>query len=455
MLEDFFDPQTFTRAAYLAWEWTQATLLTPLSGFQVLLAVLSGLAAFFIARRVGGRVLPSLAERLGHRAFVGGLIATIRPLLLPVVWLILLASSAAIFEASLHEVDKKASSELLWLGVNLLMAWVVIRLAATMFRGTGFSVPIAVIAWIIAALIILGLFDEVTALLDATSFELGKLHISILSVIKGILMLAILLWGSSLTGRLIEARLAAVSTVTPSTRVLLGKTIRIALVIAAILIALATVGIDITAIAVFSGALGVGLGFGLQKIVSNLVSGMILLMDRSIKPGDVIEVGEAYGWISKLGARYAAIVTRDGKEYLIPNEDLITHQVVNWSFTNKAVRLHVPFGVSYESDPRLVMKLAEEAARAISRVLTSPPPACRFTAFGDSALLFDLRIWVSDPESGVENVSSDIRLKIWDAFKENNISLPFPQRDLHIISAPGLDANTALPSVLVPKKEGD
>jgi small-conductance mechanosensitive channel len=405
---------------------------------QLVLIIFSGLATIFVSRRLSGEMLPALIAKLNQRSFAGGIIATIRPLLLPLVWLVLLAAATVVVEALLRQFAGEASPELLWIGVKLLTAWVVIRLAATMFRDTGFSVPITLIVWAIVALYIFGLLDEVTKVLDSFAFQLGAMRVSVLSVVKGILMLAVLLWLASLVGRLIEARLSSVTAMTPSTRVLLTKTLRIFLVIAAILIALSTVGIDITAIAVFSGALGVGLGFGLQKVVSNLVSGMILLMDRSIKPGDVIEVGNAFGWITKLGARYAAIVTRDGKKYLIPNEDLITQQVVNWSFTNTAVRLHIGFGVSYNSDPRRVIKLAEEAARGVGRVLNNPPPACRFVDFGDSALKFDLRLWVSDPESGVENVSSEVRLRIWDAFKANDISIPFPQQDLHIVSAPAL-----------------
>ena len=214
--------------------------------------------------------------------------------------------------------------------------------------------------------------------------------------------------------------------------------VRIALLTIAVLVGLTSIGIDFTAVAVFSGAIGVGIGFGLQKVVSNLISGMILLLDRSIKPGDVIEIGEAYGWISKLGARYAAIVTRDGKEYLIPNEDLITQQVVNWSFSDRAVRLKIGVGVSYQSDVRKALDLMMEAAQENDRVLKAPPPATRLIGFGDNSVDLELRIWVNDPEAGVVNVASDIRLAIWDKFHAEGIEFPFPQRDLHITAADGL-----------------
>src|SRR5690606_33084517 len=167
-----------------------------------------------------------------------------------------------------------------------------------------------------------------------------------------------------------------------------------------------------------SGAVGVGVGFGLQKVVSNLLSGILLLLDRSLKPGDVIEVGDAYGWIEKMGGRYVTVATRDGKEYLIPNEDLITQQVINWSYTDRAIRLRIGTGISYRSDVRKAMELRAAAAAAEPRVLADEvhKPVVRLVGFGDSSVDLELRIWVTDPEKGVVNIESDIRLAIWDAF---------------------------------------
>ena len=177
-----------------------------------------------------------------------------------------------------------------------------------------------------------------------------------------------------------------------------------------------------------------GIGFGLQKVVSNLISGVILLLDKSIKPGDVIEVGNSYGKIESLGARYVSVVTRDGYEYLIPNEDLITQQVINWSFSDRLVRLKIGVGVSYDSDLHKAMDLMVQSARGIDRVLDKPGPVCQLKNFGDSAVDLELRIWIGDPDKGVANVSSAIRLAIWDTLKEHGIEIPFPQRDVHIKS---------------------
>jgi small-conductance mechanosensitive channel len=213
-------------------------------------------------------------------------------------------------------------------------------------------------------------------------------------------------------------------------QVLTLKLVRFALITLAVVLALGSVGIDLTALAVFSGAVGVGIGLGLQKVVSNLVSGIILLVDRSIKPGDVIEIADTYGWITSLNARYVSLATRDGKELLIPNEDLITGRVTNWSYSSDLIRQHVIVGVSYGSDVHLAVRLAVEAAIAVTRVLDVPNPACLLKEFGDSALILELRFWIRDPANGTANVRSEVMLRIWDLFREHGIEFPFPQREL-------------------------
>jgi small-conductance mechanosensitive channel len=220
------------------------------------------------------------------------------------------------------------------------------------------------------------------------------------------------------------------SELTPAMQVLTSKLVRFSLITLAVVLALGSVGIDLTALAVFSGAVGVGIGLGLQKVVSNLVSGVILLVDRSIKPGDVIEMEGTYGWITSLNARYVSLATRDGKELLIPNEDLITGRVTNWWYTSDLIRQSVHVGVSYESDLHLAMRLAVDAAGAVSRILEVPKPACLLKEFGDSAVNLELRFWIQDPANGTANVRSEVMLRIWDLFREHGIEFPFPQRDL-------------------------
>jgi small-conductance mechanosensitive channel len=189
-------------------------------------------------------------------------------------------------------------------------------------------------------------------------------------------------------------------------------------------------------LALFSGAVGVGVGLGLQKVVSNFVSGIILLLDHSVKPGDVIETEQTFGWITSMGARYVSVRSRDGKEYLIPNEDLITHRVVNWSYSSRHVRLDVSFGVAYGTDLHRVRELAVAAATKPARVLKTPPPACHAMALGESAINFVLRFWIEDPDNGVTNVKGEVLIALYDALTANAIELPFPQYEVRLKTEP-------------------
>jgi len=267
------------------------------------------------------------------------------------------------------------------------------------------------------------------------ALQLGEVRISFLGVIKAAIALAVLLWLAAAASGLIEKRLTAMPGVSPTAGVLFGKVFRILLVTIAILVVLDSAGIDLTTLAVFSGAVGLGIGFGLQKVFSNLISGMILLMDRSVKPGDVISVSDTFGWINSLRARYVSVITRDGIEYLIPNEDLISQQVENWSHSHKRVRLRMPISIDYGSDVPMAMELAVEAAGEVDRVLGDPEPVCLLMGFGDNGIDLELRVWITDPQRGVANVTSAVLLRIWKLFAKNGVNFPFPQRDLHIKSS--------------------
>ena len=202
-----------------------------------------------------------------------------------------------------------------------------------------------------------------------------------------------------------------------------------------VLIAMSELGIDLSALTILSGAVGVGIGFGLQKVVSNFISGIIILMDQSIKPGDTISLGETFGWIRELRARFVSVVTRDGREFLIPNEDFVTTQVVNWSFSDRYVRLDVPFGVSYDADPHEVSRVAIEAASSVDRVdTTRKKPVCWMTAFGESSIDFKLRFWIEDPQQGLTNIRGKVMLALWDGFKDAGISIPYPHREVIVRS---------------------
>ena len=411
--------------------WLLDEVLTVDVAIEAGLLALIAVIAILAGRRLAP-VIASAAMRLAGRSWLRTRVERIGALAGPIMALVLTWGAGTAVRAAGRD------PVLLTIAGSLLIAWVLIRLITALTRQTGLTQLAGLVIWAVAALAIVGWLEAFIQALDAAAFTAGGMRISLLTIVNGILLISLLLWAAITLARVLETQLGRVDGVTPAARVLVGKVVRIALLTIAVLVGLTSIGIDFTAVAVFSGAIGVGIGFGLQKVVSNLISGMILLLDRSIKPGDVIEIGEAYGWISKLGARYAAIVTRDGKEYLIPNEDLITQQVVNWSFSDRAVRLKIGVGVSYQSDVRKALDLMMEAAQENDRVLKAPPPATRLIGFGDNSVDLELRIWVNDPEAGVVNVASDIRLAIWDKFHAEGIEFPFPQRDLHITAADGL-----------------
>lgn len=329
-----------------------------------------------------------------------------------------------------------ASVDLLNPCVNATTAWLIYRLVAGLTHNQFWLRLAAVLAFGIAALQSFGLFEPTFDFLGSLSFAVGKSTLSVLDLVNGIFILLFLLWVSSLVGSAGESKIRQLPNLPPSLQVLLAKVVRVLLIFLSFLVAMSTIGLDLSSFALLGGAIGVGIGFGLQKVVSNLVSGLILLLDRSIKPGDVIEIDNTYGWINSLRARYASIITRDGKEHLIPNEDLITNRVVNWSFSDKNIRVRVPIGISYDSDPRKAIELCVVAAHSSGRVLNEPEPRCLLTGFGDNSVNLELRFWINDPSNGVGNARSEVLLSIWDKFKEAGISIPYPQRDLHLRSWP-------------------
>ncbi|GAB6054086.1 mechanosensitive ion channel [Magnetospira thiophila] len=397
---------------------------------QILLIGVAFLVAKLTTPRVTAWIEKKNARAHRFRKQVEIALWVLIPLMLPVVWLVLLWITALIFNGN------GWSQDVLRAVVSLLTAWVIIRLMSNAFTNRSWSKAIAVMAWTVAALNIVGLLGATVELLDAVAFNMGDLRLSLLGALKAAASLALLLWLAGLVSKLAERRLATAHHLSPSSRVLFGKLARILLYMSAILIGLESVGIDLTALAVFTGAVGFGIGFGLQKVFSNLISGVILLLDKSVKPGDVIAVGDTFGWINSLGARYVSLITRDGIEHLIPNDDLINQRVENWSYSNQMVRLKLPVGISYDADPRQAIELTVEAARATRRVLQDPAPVCRLMGFGDSSVDLELRVWIQDPQNGVANVRSDILLAIWDMFHEHHIEFPYPHRDINIRSLP-------------------
>ena len=330
-----------------------------------------------------------------------------------------------------------ARSYLLAIAGKLSLAWLVIALVSRFIPNKVLRAVVRTAGWAWVTISILGLTDEAIGIMNGFAISIGEMRLSLWMVVQAVAILGTLFFAVRFISASTATRIRRSADISPSIQVLTIKLMQVALYSVAFFVGLKAVGVDLTGLAVLSGAVGVGLGFGLQKVVSNLVSGFILLLDKSIKPGDVISLGETFGWIEQMGARYVSVVTRDGREYLIPNEDLITGQVVNWSHTNAFVRLDIFFGTAYGNDPHQVRKVAVAAAAAVDRVLSFRPPVCHIVGFGDSSVDYILRFWIDDPTGGLTNIRGNVYLALWDAFREHGIEIPFPQREVRLMGDTG------------------
>lgn len=326
--------------------------------------------------------------------------------------------------------------------VPLLSALMLIRLVVYIIRQVFVSSSwlqsseqfIAMIIWVGFALYLTGYLPEVLDAMDHFGFHVGKQRISLLLVLSGILSIFVTMLVAMWLGKTFEHKVMATENLDMNLRVVLSKLIRACLVVVGVLIALPLAGIDITVLSVFGGALGVGIGFGLQKIASNYVSGFIILLDRSIHPGDVLTVDGRFGKVSQLTTRYVVLENNDGTEAIIPNEILITSTVINHSFTNRQIRVGITIQISYQSDLHLAMEIMKQAAENQPRVLADPETKVYLKSFSDNGIDLEMGVWISDPEEGQLNLRSDINMEIWRKFQASGIEIPYPQRDVRIIS---------------------
>lgn len=291
---------------------------------------------------------------------------------------------------------------------------------------------VSISLWIVFVLYLLDWLPIAREILDAISLSLGEVRISLLGIIKFLIVSAILILASLAAARFIEGRLSRSKALDSDVLVGIIKVIRYGLVGIAILVALSIAGFNMTTLSVIGGGLGIGIGFGLQKVTGNLISGFLILFDRSIRPGDVISIGESYGRVEKMAARYLVVRDRNGVDSLIPNEEMITTRVINWSYGDRQVRLKLPVQISYSDDPSLAMQLLLDASHSNERIIDDPAPTVNLMSFGEHGINLEMRVWIDDPEHGVNNVRSDIYLAIWNAFKAHGITIPFPQRDIHL-----------------------
>jgi len=391
------------------------------------------LVALYIRRRMLLKLNESGSASQGLRRIT---YRALERILWPISMLIVLAFGRFIIQLW------QAETPILNLLVPLTSSFAAIRLIVYFLRKSIKGGPllkasesfIAGLIWVIVGLYLLNLLPQVITALDSVGVNLGDFRLSILSGLKLFFLIIIALTIAGWVSHLLEVRLAESKALNASARVGLIKTIKFALITIAVLVTLSSVGFDMSTFAVFGGALGVGIGFGLQRIAANFISGFIVIFDRSIKPGDVITIGEQFGWVQELRSRYIVLRNREGVDTLIPNENLITSDVINWSYADTNTRIKINVDISYDDDPEEAIRIMEECALVSERVLKSPAPVARLIDFGDNGIQMQLRVWIADAENGFEGVRSPIKIAILKRFREAGIAIPFPQRDLHVKS---------------------
>lgn len=411
------------------WQEIQGDVSTPAIFWQVVVIVASLLGAWAVNGVLRAYVMRQAPEnwKLG----IGG----INRILFPLSSFSFVLSSKAILVHWQH-------IGFLTLASRLLLAMAVIRLFVyalrTIFSPSGWLKTlenlISFSIWIILACHLSGVLPDIIQTLEGIKFNVSKTPVNLLQILQAILTVVVTLLIALWVSRLIENKLMRAQHINVNMRVVLTKLTRILLMFIAILVALSAVGLNLTLLSVFGGALGVGLGFGLQKIASNYVSGFIILLDKSMQIGDVITAENHYGVVSDLRSRYLVLRKLDGTEVIIPNEILITNSVINHSFSDRKAQIVLSIQISYDSDLELAMRLMQEAANDHPRIMVEPAPSVNLIGFGENGIDLNLNIWVPDPEKGSSELKSNIYMAIWRTFKNNQISIPSPQRDVRIFN---------------------
>jgi small-conductance mechanosensitive channel len=409
-------------------------------GVLLVCLAVGGLVGLELSRRNQRRhEPPPMALSWRYFAIQGNVVVT--PIIVMLV-LVLIANSsllAAHFDVTL-----------LGAAARLILAYIVVRSAVLVFAASlghkswiqNWETRVALLIWLAIAAEYLGWLDPIIATLDSLGIAAGKSRITVWSVLKLLFTLTLFMLVAAWISRWVERRVKRLTSVAMSTRIGIAKFANAFLIALSILIGLNAAGVDLTALTVLTGAVGLGLGFGLQSIAANFVSGFVLLMDRSIKPGDVISLSgqsgtstENFGWVQELRGRYVVVRDRDGVEMLVPNQQLISNAVINWSYTDPRIRLKLPIRISYRDDPELALQILLAACEGQARVLRDPAPVSRLMHFSDSGIELELRFWISDPQEGVNNVRSEVNRAIWRLFKENRITIPMAQREIIVRNA--------------------
>lgn len=416
-----------------AWLVTRGIVVPPMAelieaAIALGFALLALAAGWYAARRWGDRLSALWTDRVGTAE---GLAGRMRAILRHGTAALLLAIVFYLWPWS----------TLAALGFGFALGAATAMLVLELMRGLSMPrlaarlISIVILVAILSSAI--GGLNEITDLLESIGFNIGARRFSLLSVITLLVMIVALFAFARLANRLVSHSIQQARGFDATQKLLFQKIAGIAILIAIFFFSIDLLGLDLTTFAVFSGAFGLAIGFGLQKTVGNLFAGILLLMDRSIKPGDVIAVGDSFGWVNKIGVRAVSVITRDGKEHLIPNEILMTEQVENWSFSDRNVRIRIKVGIAYDSDVDLAQELMLRAATESPRVLDTPKPVVWIVGFGDSSINYEVRVWITDPEGGVGNVRGDVYYRMLKLFREHGIEIPFPQRDLNMRNWPG------------------
>jgi small-conductance mechanosensitive channel len=420
---------------------TLATLQQPDNFLQLVVIAGALLLGWWAAVHARSRITVSpdpenLPDRVRELLFIGA------P---PALTLVILAAADGLLHAMRLQADMvDVAVQLIGLLLLIRVVIYVLRVSlGTRARLKGWGAAITGVIWVFLSLHLLGWGDEVIRVLDGIGMQAGKTRISVWSVMKLLVTVSVFVLLALWVSRWLERRVLKLDALAPTMRIGIAKFMQAFLVGISVLVGLNAAGLDLTTLNVLTGAIGIGLGFGLQSIAANFVSGFVLLMDRSIKPGDVISftgtmgtTTEGFGWVEELRGRYVVVRDRDGVETLVPNQHLITNPVINWSYTDPRVRLKLPIRVSFRDDPELAMKLLLEATDGHPRILREPTPVARLMGFGDSGIELELRFWIPDPQEGVNNVRSDVNRRIWQLFKQHGVTIPVAQREIRVEMAP-------------------
>lgn len=404
-------------------------------GVAILLAVLGA----HLVRKWSAKHPPDGTHPQWQTAFLEGCVL-LSPFVLAAIVLLLMNAAFDLMSQSTRIVQ---------VALQLVTGLILVRLAVYLLRlllgpnswVRAWETQITALVWLILSFELLGWFDGAERTLDAFDLLPGKAKFSLWQLLKGLVVVTGFVIITSLIARTIEARVMKLDGLALSTRIGISKFSTFFLIGLGLLLGINAAGVDLTALTVLTGAIGLGLGFGLQAIASNFVSGFVLLMDKSIKPGDVISFTghtgtstENFGWVQELRGRYIVVRDRDGVETLVPNQNLITNSVINWSYSDQRVRLRLPVMISYQDDPELALRLLIEAAAQHPRILKEPAPVSRLMSFEDYGMRLEARFWIRDPMNGVNNVRSDVNREIWRLFKKHAITIPVSQHEVRVIT---------------------